>query len=102
MIAWDYESDLDVLGVVYARPDWYRGQNHLIIFLDLIDSPSCQLLKRVQLGRFYQSKPDESSEIGLKLDADLCLVSLSRDNRVTIRVFRFTRPFTTEVVQNKS
>lgn len=89
LLAWDYESDLDLLGVVYSRSVYYRMQNHMELLLDLIDSRSGVLLRRIQLSDSFRALSESAADIYLKLDADLCLVSVPRNQRVSILVYRF-------------
>ena len=91
-MAWDYESNMDILGVVYARPDRYEGRDNMVLVLELLDSPSCRLLRRVKLDQLPVATPDHYSEITLKLDGDLCVVSIEgKNSKGHIRVYRFNR-----------
>lgn len=87
-LAWDYEDDLDLLGVLYARQ--VEGRHcHIQLTLDLIDSPSGKRLRRVELDPKIRVTSFESIEVFLRLDADQCLISIARTSRVSIVVFRF-------------
>ncbi len=93
-MAWDYESKMDILGVLRARFDPSEDEANIELILDLFDSSSCQLLRRIKLDKFYKTTP---CQIALKLDSDLCVVSMrmgvfgSDSRRVCIRVYRFNR-----------
>jgi len=87
--AWDYEDDLKIIGIVYAQVS--SGRHPLIeLTLDLIDSPTNHLIKRVKLSGNFQTRPNELIEVCLRLDADICLVSIARSSRSTIHFFRLT------------
>lgn len=87
-LAWDYEDDLDLLGVLYARQEEGR-HSHIKLFLDLIDSPTGKRLRRMELDSNIRISSFESIEVFLRLDADQCLISIARNSRVSILVFRF-------------
>ena len=86
-LAWDYEDDLNILGVLYARQLEGR-HSHVKLTLDLIDSPSGQRLRRMELDPKIRVSSFESIEVFLRLDADRCLISIARSSRVSILVFR--------------
>lgn len=87
-LAWDYEDDLDLLGVLYARQ--VEGRHpHLKLTLDLIDSPSGKRLRRMELNPKIHVSSFESTEVFLRLDAEQCLISIARSSRVSILFFRF-------------
>jgi len=97
-VAWDYESNMDLLGVLYARPDRYKGQDCMVFVLELLDSLTCKLLRRIRLDHLDDILSDCFSRISLKLDADLCIISIGSgiDYEGHIRVYRFTRPSDTK------
>ena len=87
--AWDYEDDLKMIGIVYAQIS--QGPHPLIeLTLDLVDSPTSRLIKRVKLGDEFNIGSNESLEVCLRLDGDICLVSIARSSRSTIYFFRLT------------
>lgn len=87
--AWDYEDDLKIVGIVYAQV--FSGRHPLVeLTLDLIDSLTSHLIKRIKLGDKFKIGSNESMEISLRLDADICLVSIARNSRSTINFFRLT------------
>lgn len=63
-------------------------QNNMELILAVIDSRNGVLLRRIQLSDSFRAL-DESAGIYLKLDADLCLVSVPRNQHVSILVYRF-------------
>jgi len=94
LLAWDYESNMDILGVLCAQFDHSKEEADIALVLNLFNSSSCQLLRRIKLDQFHERTPDQ---IALKLDTDLCVVSMwmgvfGYENRqVRIRVYRFNR-----------
>ena len=75
------------MGILYAQQD--ENGVYMDLILDLLDSPSGKKLKRIHLLSKLRILSKEPPEVYLKLDADLCLVSVSRNGRAIIRVFRF-------------
>ena len=91
-MAWDYESNMNILGVLYARLDRYKNQDNMVLILELLDSSSCRLLRRTKLDQLPETTPDYFMGISLKLDADLCVVSMRGHwGKGHIRVYRFNR-----------
>ena len=87
-LAFDYEDDLNIVGVVYARIDEDGDYMHLV--LDLVDSQTGNRLKRIRLLSKLRISSHDPPEVFLRLDADLCLVSVARNSRAFIHVFRIT------------
>lgn len=88
-LAWDYEDDLGILGVLYARQTVERRQHYVQLTLDLIDSSSGKRLKRFHLEPNIRISSFESTEVFLRLDADQCIISISRSSTASLFVFRF-------------
>jgi hypothetical protein len=87
-LTWDYEDDLNVLGLLYARQ--VNGRNPYIkLTLDLVDSKSGNQLKRIELDRKIRISKYDNPEFYLRLDADHCLISISRGSTASIIAFRF-------------
>lgn len=79
---------MDILGVVYVQQD--EDGVYMDLILDLVDSPTGKRLKRTLLLSKLRISSNDPPDVFLRLDADLCLVSISRNGRAVIRVFRFT------------
>lgn len=88
-LAWDYEDDLELLGVLYARQiEGRHPSTHLT--LDLVDSRSGKRLRRIKLDPKIRISSFEETQVFLRLDADLCIISISRSSLASIILFRFT------------
>lgn len=87
-LTWDYEDDLNLLGVLYARQVNERN-SYIKLTLDLLDSTSGKKLKRIELDRKIRISKFDNPEFYLRLDADQCLISISRGSATSILAFRF-------------
>ncbi|XP_046639148.1 uncharacterized protein LOC124320346 [Daphnia pulicaria] len=87
-LTWDYEDDLNLLGVLYARQVNERNP-YLKLTLDLVDSKSGKRLRRIEFDRKIRISKFDNPEIYLRLDADQCLISISRGSSTSILAFRF-------------
>lgn len=74
------------MGVVYAHQDDQGAYMHLV--LDLVDSQTGNRLKRIRLLSKFRISSHDPPEVFLRLDADFCLVSIARNGRALIHVFR--------------
>nr|CAH0110494.1 unnamed protein product [Daphnia galeata] len=87
-LTWDYEDDLNLLGVLYARQVNERN-SYIKLTLDLLDSTTGKKLKRIELDRKIRISKFDNPEFYLRLDADQCLISISRGSATSILAFRF-------------
>ncbi|XP_032786486.2 uncharacterized protein LOC116924034 [Daphnia magna] len=87
-IVWDYEDDLNLLAILYAFQVNERNA-YFKLTLDLVDSLSGKRLRRIELDQKIRTSPYDTLELFLRLDADQCLISISRSSRTSILVFRF-------------
>ncbi|XP_057375103.1 DDB1- and CUL4-associated factor 17-like [Daphnia carinata] len=87
-IIWDYEDDLNLLAILYAFQVNERNA-YFKLTLDLVDSLSGKRLRRIELDQKIRTSPYDTPELFLRLDADQCLISISRNSRTSILVFRF-------------
>ena len=93
-LAWDYEDDLDLLGIVYARLV-ERGGRDVCEFqhLDLIESKSGVLLRRLALkDKISAGRDFDSSGILLRLDATHAIISVSRNGKSNLLIYQFISP----------
>ncbi len=88
-LAWDYEDDLELLGVLYGRQIEGRHPS-MQLTLDLVDSRSGKRLRRMKLDPKIRISSFEETQVFLRLDADLCIISISRSSLASIILFRFT------------
>ncbi|KAI9554248.1 hypothetical protein GHT06_019519 [Daphnia sinensis] len=87
-IIWDYEDDLNILAILYAFQVNERD-SYFKLTLDLVDSLSGKRLRRIELDQKIRTSPYDTPELFLRLDADQCLISISRSSRTSILLFRF-------------
>ena len=88
LLAWDYEDDLKLIGVIYAQETIVTNASYWNLTLDLIDSVSGEKLRRIPFGDGIQVA-GEALEILLRMDGDVVIVSLVVNSKVSFFVFRF-------------